>query len=122
MSETNWARPKDSEHPVWPVHRGRIIDYLAGRFNHKIYLEIGIHNGANFNSLQHPFRRKVGVDPDPLASPVTYRCKSDTFFELSPDKYDLIFIDGLHEHKQVYKDVRNALACLSAGGTVVMHD
>src|SRR5262249_31145178 len=38
------------------------------------------------------------------------------------DTFDLIFIDGDHRHPQVQRDVDHALASLSAGGCVVMHD
>lgn len=37
-------------------------------------------------------------------------------------KWDIIFIDGLHESKQVDKDIQNALKHLNPGGTIVMHD
>jgi len=49
---------------------------------------------------------------------------SDKFFNtISEDqKYDIIFIDGLHEKEQVLRDVFNSLNHLSDGGTIVMHD
>ena len=47
---------------------------------------------------------------------------SDEFFEQNKDTFDLIFIDGLHEAEQVYKDITNALNVLNTGGTIVCHD
>lgn len=37
-------------------------------------------------------------------------------------KWDIIFIDGLHEAEQVYKDIQNSLRHLNPGGTIVLHD
>jgi predicted O-methyltransferase YrrM len=47
---------------------------------------------------------------------------SDEFFEKTQEKFDIIFIDGLHVYEQVYRDIRNSLAVLNPGGTVVCHD
>ena len=47
---------------------------------------------------------------------------SDEFFLQNKIEYDLIFIDGLHEHKQVKRDIENALDILTPGGVVVVHD
>ena len=44
------------------------------------------------------------------------------FFKLKSDKYDLIFIDGLHTAEQVKKDFENALMVLSRDGFIVLHD
>ena len=33
-----------------------------------------------------------------------------------------MFIDGLHHHEQVYRDVTNSLDGLSVSGTIVLHD
>lgn len=50
---------------------------------------------------------------------------SDDFFAaMAPfgNKYDIIFIDGLHEANQVLRDVHNASKHLKVGGTIVLHD
>ena len=61
---------------------------------------------------------KSGVDPmqdeweiekgkatgwDSSKVPVKYRMTSDEYFEKYNIKYDIIFIDGLHENEQVYR-------------------
>lgn len=67
-----------------------------------------------------------------------YKTTSDEFFrdqnfldhcigefdtELPPKtKWDIIFIDGLHERHQVLRDMKNAFAHLNEGGVVIMHD
>jgi hypothetical protein len=47
---------------------------------------------------------------------------SDEFFSTNNEKYDVIFIDGLHWSEQVEKDIDNALLCLNDGGYIVAHD
>ena len=53
----------------------------------------------------------------------TYRLTSDAYFKKYPDnKFDLIFLDGLHTYKQTKKDLSNALQVLNEGGVIVMDD
>ena len=47
---------------------------------------------------------------------------SDDFFKDNKEKFDTIFIDGLHIDEQVQKDIENSLNALNEGGTIVMHD
>ena len=47
---------------------------------------------------------------------------SDDFFIKNEEKFDFIFIDGLHHYKQVKKDINNSLNILNEGGTILMHD
>jgi Methyltransferase domain len=37
-------------------------------------------------------------------------------------KFDIVFIDGLHERKQVLRDLKNAFTYLSVNGIIIMHD
>ena len=37
-------------------------------------------------------------------------------------KFDVIFIDGLHEYYQIRKDVINSLKYLDKNGYIVIHD
>lgn len=99
--------------------RTDIINYLVERCNATSYLEIGVWNGVNLNAIRCD--NKVAVDPDPLTA-ATIHSTSDEFFETNVNQFDVIFIDGLHEHQQVYKDITNALQCLNPGGFIVCHD
>ena len=47
---------------------------------------------------------------------------SDNFFKLNLQKFDLIFIDGLHQANQVEKDIQNSIQFLSENGTIILHD
>ena len=83
------------------------------------FLEIGTYRGETFKNFN--CRIKVSVDPDPEAM-ATHRMTSDKFFEQCADVFDIVFIDGLHEHNQAWRDIKNSLAHLSQGGVIVMHD
>lgn len=97
--------------------RAYLIQSLINKFNYKSYLEIGCQTDWNFNQIK--VDHKVGVDPD---SGGTHRMTSDEYFEKHNDKFDIIFIDGLHHADQVDKDIENALKILNHNGTIVMHD
>lgn len=76
------------------------------------------------------FLKQTGLgEYDSSGIPVTYdlilKMTSDDFFsdaQEEEEKYDIIFIDGLHEASQVTKDIENSLKHLSEGGTIVLHD
>lgn len=102
------------------MNRTELLNRLIDQHGYCSYLEIGVHNNShNFDYIRT--YAKVGVDPDPKAKP-THVMTSDEFFDHNKSLFDLIFIDGLHQHDQVYKDVLNALDCLTPDGTIVCHD
>ena len=47
---------------------------------------------------------------------------SDEFFKNNTEYFDLIFIDGLHEANQVFRDMMHALRWLRPNGTILLHD
>ena len=47
---------------------------------------------------------------------------SDAFFAQNKERFDCIFIDGLHTFEQSLKDFYNAWEVLNKGGAVVFHD
>ena len=100
--------------------RWDIINDLIKKNGYKSYLEIGVYNKEwNFNKII--CKHKVGVDPNPSVG-ATYAVTSDEFFVKNYDKFDIIFIDGLHHYEQVSKDIHNSLNALNAGGSIVVHD
>ena len=116
-----WTRTtvKDSM-PSLIIKRTEILQILALNHHYKSYLEIGVQNpDANFNRI--PICDKVGVDPNPI-SRATYCMTSDIFFANNQQKFDLIFVDGLHEYQQVMRDIENSMKFLNDGGTIVVHD
>lgn len=101
------------------MERTEIIQSLINKINAKSYLEIGVGPGNNFNNINCD--HKVCVEPHP-AVPVTYTLTSDQFFNQNNEFFDVIFIDGLHESDQVYRDITNSLKVLNEGGYIVCHD
>lgn len=101
--------------------RTDLINMIIDRFGLESYLEIGIAGGKNFSQVKAEL--KAGVDPDP-GSEAQYRMSSDRFFSILPDnkKFDLIFVDGLHEEQQVLRDIHNALSHLAPDGFILVHD
>jgi hypothetical protein len=100
-----------------------IINYFLIKSLNKRYLEIGLHEGFTFNSINANV--KDSVDPDQSLN-ATYKMSSDDFFHyVAPTlgyKYDVIFIDGLHHTEQVDKDIQNSLNFLNDVGHIVLHD
>jgi hypothetical protein len=104
------------------MQRTDIINELIARRGFTSYLEIGVRDvAANFNHIRG--QNKVGVDPSPdVSEGVTHLVTSDVFFANNVQKFDLVFIDGLHTEEQVGRDIDNALKALNPGGVIVVHD
>lgn len=99
------------------MERTNLINKLIADNGYTSYLEIGYGDGINFSNVV--CESKVSVDP--FHQP-TFLMTSDAFFKQNKEKFDLIFIDGLHQSDQVVKDVKNSLKVLSKGGTILIHD
>jgi hypothetical protein len=102
--------------------RTELINGLIKKNNYTSYLEIGVNTpaqpGYNWVGINTPI--KHGVDPN---VDTTYRMTSDEFFENHiPQKYDIVFVDGLHLHEQVYRDIVNSVKNLNENGVIVVHD
>lgn len=105
------------------MNRGVIINKLIEKNNYKSYLEIGLDDSKNFNLIRIP--NKFSVDPcigEYSHAKPTHKMTSDEFFKNNKDKFDIIFIDGLHESNQVYKDIINSLKVLNYNGSIICHD
>jgi hypothetical protein len=101
------------------MHHTDILNRLVDAYGYQSYMEIGVQRRANnFDKIK--VEDKVGVDPDPAAG--VWVGTSDEWFKNNHRLFDLIFIDGLHEYKQVFKDIMNSLGCLTEYGTIVVHD
>ncbi len=94
------------------------------------YLEVGVYAGGTFNAVNFP--RKVAVDPNFMFDTRTaagpgidfHELRSDEYFT-SPDhheRFDLIFLDGLHEFRQTLRDFINALDYSHAASVIVLDD
>jgi hypothetical protein len=90
--------------------RTNIINNFIQKFEYKSYLEIGTQNpNCNFNQIE--IKNKYSVEPFPPsglnANDYSFVGTSDQYFDfISPDtKFDIVFIDGLHQYDQVLIDI-----------------
>ncbi len=97
--------------------RDVILQKIIDTKKYKSYLEIGCFNDDLFNKIK--CEKKIGVDP---YSGGTIRKTSDDFFNANDEKFDCIFIDGLHKYHQVKKDIDNSLKSLNENGIIILHD
>lgn len=95
------------------------------------YLEIGVREpDANYNHINAHSKHSVDPGIEFKENPVDFKLTSDSFFEklerkeilVDENKFDVIFIDGLHLADQVDKDTKNALNFIKDDGFIVLHD
>ena len=98
-------------------NRIALINLLLKNFNNPSYLEIGCNKNKLFDSIY--VEDKIGVDP---IAGGNVRLTSDDFLNKMKKKFDLIFIDGLHEYHQVRRDFENAHKVLKPNGYILLHD
>ena len=99
------------------IYRWDLIQHIIDKYNFKDYLEIGCDKNQSFSKIR--INNKIGVDP---IEGGTIRSTSDQFFEQNKNKFDIVFIDGLHHYSQVLKDINNSLKILNKNGFILVHD
>jgi hypothetical protein len=97
--------------------RWELINEIIKKKKYSNYLEIGCFDNECFSKIE--IINKVGVDP---LKGGTIKKTSDEFFKSNEEKFDIIFIDGLHEYDQVKKDIINSIEFLNEDGTIMCHD
>ncbi len=100
--------------------RHAFINLAISKFKNCKYLEIGVDDNDVFNSIPLSMNDKYGVDPKKGGN---FKMTSDDFFKKNPQiKFDVIFIDGLHEYEQCQKDCLNSIKQLNEDGIILFHD
>lgn len=99
------------------IKRWDLIQNIIDKKKYDNYLEIGCDKDQSFSKIK--VKNKIGVDP---VSGGNIRSTSDQFFSSNRNKFDIIFIDGLHHYEQVIKDVNNSLQILNDNGFILLHD
>ena len=94
-----------------------IVQDIINRKKYKSYLEIGCFDNELFDFVN--CEKKIGVDPVVGGN---IRKTSDDYFKDCNEKFDCIFIDGLHTYTQVIKDIVNSLNVLNPNGIILLHD
>ena len=112
----NFKKKLNFEWIKYPA-RYDIIQKIIEKKKYSSYLEIGCFENETFNKINTD--KKVGVDPN---SGGNVRLTSDNFFKINKDRFDIIFIDGLHTFEQVKKDITNSLNILNKNGVLLLHD
>ena len=112
--------------------RTTVINFILGRKNGATsYLEIGVRNPAdNFDKIKADFKYSVDPGLEYSENPADFKLTSNEFFNqleaseiaLKVEKFDVVFIDGLHDAIQVDSDIRNALRFLKQDGFIILHD
>ena len=97
--------------------RFELIQHIIDKKQYNSYLEIGCDYDENFSKIN--VKKKIGIDPE---SGGTHRMTSDEFFLSNEEKFDCIFIDGLHIYEQVRKDILNSINFLNSNGIILLHD
>ena len=118
---STWLR--DLTHRNRFVKRYDVLNWFARRIDARRYLEIGAASGRCLERVNVVHR--TGVDPNPRVENPAWtlvRATSDDFFATNRERFDLVFIDGLHHAEQVLRDVRNSLDVLEPGGAILLHD
>lgn len=98
------------------IHRLEIINQIIKLKEYKSYLEIGCNKDDVFSKINI---KKTGVDP---ISGGNIRLKSDDFFKINKENFDIIFVDGLHTYTQVRADILNSIKFLNNDGIILVHD
>ena len=111
------------------------------------YLEIGVEYGQTFLQTHFKTENKTGVDPDPKFDIIGKEFKftkatSDAFFynrskaladsfqdlkkdhkkDLKKEKYNVIFIDGMHQSEFFLRDFNNSVKVLEEDGIIFIDD
>jgi hypothetical protein len=100
--------------------RTKIINTLIRLNNYSSYLEIGVDDCSNFDNVN--IVNKVSVDPSDFRGIPMFHMKSEEFFKLNTQSFDIIFIDGLHVFDTAYNDLLCSLKILKHSGTILLHD
>jgi hypothetical protein len=90
------------------------LEALARTNDAKSYLEIGVLRGNTFLNATF-FELRHGVDPKLQLDAGAHESESVRFFEMTSDdffmnhvdpkqKYDIVFLDGLHTFEQTFRD------------------
>ena len=111
-------------HTVSPRRIKKIKQILALKGN---YLEIGVQRGFTLEAVGG---WRVGVDPYPLFNTsklprnlAFHTMSSRSYFDESPgERFDFVFLDGLHTFQETYLDFVDSLRILSRDGVILIDD
>jgi len=74
----------------------------------------------NFDDVFEEFQNRIEQKKDKITVYKMYSC--DAVSSLKDDKYDFVYIDGLHTYEGVKDDINNYLPLVKKGGYIGGHD
>lgn len=125
--ETKEAPPVRQPPPTCSVRR---VNRFLSTFENSQYLEVGVSTGRTFFDVVAD--RKVAVDPrfkfdvkkHEKEGVEFHSITSDAYFDALPigNKFDVVFLDGLHTFEQTYRDLLNTLVHTHDGSVILIDD
>lgn len=110
--------------------RADVIEGFLALHENPTYLEIGVDTGVTFHALH--CGRKIAVDPHFKFRPgesseavVYHEVPSDDYFGnliRNGERFQVIYIDGLHTMEQTLRDLLNAIEYLADDGVIIIDD
>ena len=106
-----------------------VVNLLGKDRNLSEYLEIGIERGFTLEAVK--IQSRTGVDPFPMFNVgkarkhmEIYQNTSDDYFSKmgNSNKFDFIYLDGLHTYEQTRRDFENSLKLISSDGFIMVDD
>jgi hypothetical protein len=102
-----------------------VINTLTNLKKNVNYLEIGVDQGNTFNKIENT-NLKHGVDPWGACENISHKMTSQLFFSMNNrffhNRYDIIFIDGMHLVEFVHAEILESFKILKQDGLIVLHD
>jgi len=110
------------------THSSRRINALAAATGARRYLEVGVNKGDTFLAVE--MAERTAVDPkfrfdwQAAATPATrfHQQPSDAFFAQCRDRFDIVFLDGLHVFAQTFRDFCNVLDVTDERSLILIDD
>ena len=114
------------------MERHQVIQGLLDLYEQPRYLEVGVNRGDTFLAVRAS--AKAAVDPKFLfdveaagrsdASASFFQQPSDAYFGALArgERFDVIYLDGLHTFEQTLRDFCNAILVLAEGGMIIVDD
>lgn len=136
--KTDWFREQNLHKPT--LEYAQEINAVVKKYGYEQALEIGCIWGVSTITILLSGKGKLfSVDPIPQSNPTMHAMvevrhnelkdrwdfftgRSDKFWENILDKFDLIYIDGSHDYKDIKLDLNCAWVCLKKGGLMLTDD
>jgi hypothetical protein len=115
------------------LSRFEVVQSFLDLFECPAFLEIAVFQSDTFDRVAAPI--KVLVDQNSVCEATNrienlqktrvFRLTSDQYFYENTheqNKFDVIYIDGLHTFEQSLRDLLNSIACLNPNGVIIIDD